>query len=240
MGVFLVTGGTRGIGAATARLAAERGYKVAVFYRADHDAANRLAVELGALAVQADVGDEAALMRGFETVDRLGPLEVLVNNAAVTGGIGPFSELRAERIEEVMRVNVTGPFLACREAVKRMSRKHGGAGGAIVNVSSGAARSGSPGVWVHYAASKGALDALTLGLAKEVAGEGIRVNAIRPGLVDTEIHNIRPPGQLEKMVKMVPMGRMGTPEEAARAILWLASPEASYVTAAIIDASGGF
>ncbi|HET7672571.1 MAG TPA: SDR family NAD(P)-dependent oxidoreductase, partial [Burkholderiales bacterium] len=190
MSVCLITGGTRGIGAATARLAAERGYKVAVFYRSDHDAANRLATEIGALAVQADVGDEAALVRGFETVDRLGPLEVLVNNAAVTGGISAFRDLTAERIEEVLRINVTGPFLACREAVKRMSRKHGGQGGAIVNVSSGAARSGSPGTWVHYAASKGALDTLTIGLAKEVAGEGIRVNGVRPGLVDTEIHAI--------------------------------------------------
>ena len=239
-GVFLVTGGTRGIGAATARLAAERGYKVAVFYRSDHDAANRLAVETGALAVQADVGDERALMKGFELVDRLGTLEVLVNNAAISGKIGPFSALATSDIEDVIRTNVTGPFLACREAVKRMSKKHGGAGGAIVNVSSGAARSGSPGVWIHYAASKGALDTLTIGLAKEVAGEGIRVNGVRPGLVDTEIHAHRPPGQLEKMVKAVPMGRMGTPEEAARVILWLASAEASYVTAAIIDASGGF
>ena len=240
MGVFLVTGGTRGIGAATARLAAERGYKVAVFYRTDHDAANRLAVETGALAVQADMADEAAIVRGFETVDRLGPLEVLVNNAAITGRIGPFVELKAGDIEQVVKVNVQGPFIACREAVKRMSKKHGGAGGAIVNVSSGAARGGSPGTWIHYAGSKGALDALTIGLAKEVAPEGIRVNGIRPGLVDTEIHAIRPPGQLEKMVKMVPMGRMGTPQEAARTILWLASAEASYVTGAIVDATGGF
>lgn len=239
-GVFLITGGTRGIGAATARLAAERGYKVAVFYRSGHDAANRLAAEIGALAVQADVADEAALIRGFETADRLGRLEVLVNNAAITGKIGRFDELLAADIEQVVRVNVQGPFIACREAVKRMSKKHGGQGGAIVNVSSGAARSGSPGTWIHYAASKGALDTLTIGLAKEVAAEGIRVNGIRPGLVDTGIHAIRPPGQLETMVKMVPMGRMGTPDETARAILWLASPEASYVTAAIVDASGGF
>jgi len=211
-----------------------------VFYRSDHDAANRLAVETGALAVQADMADEAAIVRGFETVDRLGPLEVLVNNAAITGRIGPFVELKAGDIEQVVKVNVQGPFIACREAVKRMSKNHGGAGGAIVNVSSGAARGGSPGTWIHYAGSKGALDALTIGLAKEVAAEGIRVNGIRPGLVDTEIHAIRPPGQLEKMVKMVPMGRMGTPQEAARTILWLASAEASYVTGAIVDATGGF
>jgi NAD(P)-dependent dehydrogenase (short-subunit alcohol dehydrogenase family) len=213
---------------------------VAVFYRADHDAANRIAVETGAVAVQADVADEGSLLRGFEVVDRLGTLEVLVNNAAISGRVGPFVELPAAEVEQVIRTNVTGPFLACREAVKRMSTKRGGKGGAIVNVSSGAAKSGSPGVWVHYAASKGALDTLTIGLAKEVAGEGIRVNAIRPGLVDTEIHKARPPGQLEKMAKAVPMGRMGTPEEAARAILWLCSTEASYITAAIVDAAGGF
>jgi len=192
------------------------------------------------LTVQADVADERSLLRAFEVVDQLGKLEVLVNNAAISGRVGPFVELPIAEVEQVIRTNVTGPFLACREAVKRMSKKRGGSGGAIVNVSSGAAKSGSPGVWVHYAASKGALDTLTIGLAKEVAGEGIRVNAIRPGLVDTEIHKVRPPGQLEKMVKAVPIGRMGTPEEAARAILWLCSPEASYVTAAIVDASGGF
>jgi NAD(P)-dependent dehydrogenase (short-subunit alcohol dehydrogenase family) len=213
---------------------------VAVFYRSDHDAANRIAVETGAVAVQADVADEGSLLRGFEVVDRLGTLEVLVNNAAISGRVGPFVELSTAEVEHVMRTNVTGPFLACREAVKRMSTKHGGKGGAIVNVSSGAAKGGSPGVWIHYAASKGALDTLTIGLAKEVAGEGIRVNAIRPGLVDTDIHKARPPGQLEKMAKAVPMGRMGTPEEAARAILWLCSAEASYVTAAIVDAAGGF
>jgi NAD(P)-dependent dehydrogenase (short-subunit alcohol dehydrogenase family) len=139
-----------------------------------------------------------------------------------------------------MRVNVTGAFLASREAVKRMSTRHGGAGGAIVNVSSGAARSGSPGVWIHYAASKAALDTLTLGLAKEVAAEGIRVTGVRPGLIDTEIHAVRPPGQLAKIAKSVPMGRIGAPEEIARTIVWLASSEASYVTAAILDAAGGF
>jgi NAD(P)-dependent dehydrogenase (short-subunit alcohol dehydrogenase family) len=165
---------------------------------------------------------------------------VLVNNAAITGRVGPFVQLDGAQVDELMRVNVLGPFIACREAVRRMSKKHGGAGGAIVNISSGAARSGSPGVWVHYAASKAALDTLTIGLAKEVAGEGIRVNGIRPGLIDTEIHAIRPPGQLQAMAKSVPMGRIGTPQEIARTIVWLASPEASYVTAAIVDAAGGF
>ena len=240
LGVFLITGGTRGIGAATARLAAERGYKVAVFYRSNAGAADALAAQIGAVAIKADIGDEAALMRGFEAVDRLGKLEVLVNNAGVTGNVGPFTSLDAKQIEDVLRVNVTGAFLASREAVKRMSRRHGGAGGAIVNVSSGAARSGSPGVWIHYAASKAALDTLTLGLAKEVAAEGIRVTGVRPGLIDTEIHAVRPPGQLAKLAKSVPMGRIGAPEEIARTIVWLASPEASYVTAAILDAAGGF
>jgi len=165
---------------------------------------------------------------------------VLVNNAGVTGAVGRFADLAAGDIEQVMRVNVTGAFLASREAVKRMSTRHGGAGGAIVNVSSGAARTGSPGVWIHYAASKAALDTLTLGLAKEVAAEGIRVTGVRPGLIDTEIHAVRPPGQLAKIAKGVPMGRIGAPEEIARTIVWLASPEASYVTAAILDAAGGF
>ena len=222
------------------RLAAQRGYQTAFFYRSNTSAAEKLSKEAGALAVQADVADERALMRGFEAVDRLGKLEVLVNNAGITGAVGRFADLAAADLEQVIRVNVTGAFLASREAVKRMSTRHGGSGGAIVNVSSGAARTGSPGVWIHYAASKAALDTLTLGLAKEVAAEGIRVNGVRPGLVDTEIHAVRPPGQLAQMAKGVPMGRIGAPEEIARTIVWLASPEASYVTAAILDAGGGF
>jgi NAD(P)-dependent dehydrogenase (short-subunit alcohol dehydrogenase family) len=213
---------------------------VAFFYRSNTAAAEKLAREIGALAVQADVTDERAVVRGFEALDRLGKLEVLVNNAGVTGAVGRFADLAAADIEQVMRVNVTGAFLASREAVKRMSKRHGGSGGAIVNVSSGAARSGSPGVWIHYAASKAALDTLTLGLAKEVAPEGIRVNGVRPGLIDTEIHAVRPPGQLAQIAKGVPMGRIGAPEEIARTIVWLASSEASYVTAAIVDAAGGF
>jgi NAD(P)-dependent dehydrogenase (short-subunit alcohol dehydrogenase family) len=222
------------------RLAAQRGYQTAFFYRSNTSAAEKLSKEAGALAVQADVADERALMRGFEALDRLGKLEVLVNNAGITGAVGRFADLAAADLEQVIRVNVTGAFLASREAVKRMSTRHGGSGGAIVNVSSGAARTGSPGVWIHYAASKAALDTLTLGLAKEVAAEGIRVNGVRPGLVDTEIHAVRPPGQLAQMAKGVPMGRIGAPEEIARTIVWLASPEASYVTAAILDAGGGF
>ena len=163
-----------------------------------------------------------------------------MNNAGVTGPVCRLADLPAGELEEVVRVNITGAFLASREAVKRMSTRNGGAGGSIVNVSSGAARTGSPGVWIHYAASKGALDTLTLGLAKEVAGEAIRVNGVRPGLINTEIHAVRPPGQLQQIAKSVPMGRIGEPEEIARAILWLASEEASYVTGAIVDAGGGF
>jgi NAD(P)-dependent dehydrogenase (short-subunit alcohol dehydrogenase family) len=165
---------------------------------------------------------------------------VLVNNAGVTGPVCRLADLKVGELEEVVRVNINGAFLASREAVKRMSKRHGGAGGSIVNVSSGAARTGSGGVWIHYAASKGALDTLTLGLAKEVAGEGIRVNGVRPGLINTEIHAVRPPGQLQQIAKTVAMGRIGEPEEIARAILWLASEEASYVTGAILDAAGGF
>lgn len=238
-GVFLVTGGSRGIGASTARLAAERGYRVAIFYRSNIDAADAVARQTGALAVQVDVGDEASIVRGFEAVDRLGKLEVLVNNAAITGPVSRLADVPAQAIEEVFRVNVGGAFIACREAVRRMSKRSGGSGGAIVNVSSGAARQGSPNVWIHYAASKGALDTLTLGLAKEVAAEGIRVNGVRPSFVDTEIHALRPPGQLKKIVKGLPLARLGTPDEVARAIVWIASPEASYVIGAILDATGG-
>ncbi|HYN13367.1 MAG TPA: SDR family oxidoreductase [Burkholderiales bacterium] len=242
--MFLVTGGGRGIGASIARLAAARGHHVAILYRENDAAAAALVKEIEkaggrALALKADVGDEKSLVRAFETVDRAGPLDVLVNNAGITGKVGRLAELPGETLEEILRINVTGAFLASREAVRRMSTKHGGRGGAIVNVSSGASRTGSPGVWIHYAASKGALDTLTIGLAKEVAAEGIRVNGVRPGLVDTDIHAGRPPGQLEQMAQRVPLGRIGQPVEIAQAVLWLASKEASYVTGAILDASGG-
>lgn len=244
-GVMLVTGGNRGIGAATARLAAAAGYAVAITYRErEADAAQVVAdVERAgarALAVPADVGDEASVLRLFEAVERFGPLAVLVNNAGVTGGVSRLADLGLEQLEQVLRVNVVGAFLCAREAVRRMSTARGGRGGAIVNVSSGAAQQGSAGVWVHYAATKGALDTMTVGLAKEVAAEGIRVNAVRPGIIDTEIHAARHPQQLGSMARAIPMGRIGRPDEIAHTILWLASPEASYVTGALLDARGGF
>jgi NAD(P)-dependent dehydrogenase (short-subunit alcohol dehydrogenase family) len=243
-GVCLVTGGSRGIGAATARLAAKRGYDVAITYRerADEAAAVVRDVEAAgrrALAVQGDVGVERDVVRAFEAADALGPLTLLVNNAGIVGTVGRLEDVEASMLETLVRTNVVGAFLAAREAVRRMSTRRGGPGGSIVNVSSGASQLGSPNVWIHYAATKGAMDTMTIGLAKEVAGEGIRVNAVRPGIIDTDIHATRPPGQLETMRKSIPMQRVGTADEVAATILWLASDEASYVTAALLDVRGG-
>jgi NAD(P)-dependent dehydrogenase (short-subunit alcohol dehydrogenase family) len=244
-GTMIVTGGGRGIGAATARLAARTGWAVALVYRdrsADAEAvlADIAAAGGRAIALRADVGDEAAVMRAFEAADALGPLTALVNNAGVTGGVARVDELDPARLDEVLRTNVRAPFLCAREAIRRMSTRHGGRGGAIVNVGSGASQLGTPGVWVHYAATKGALDTMTIGLAREVAAEGIRVNCVRPGLIDTEIHASRPPGQLEEILRSVPMGRAGTADEVARSIVWLADGDASpYVTGSFIDARGG-
>ncbi|MFN7643977.1 MAG: SDR family oxidoreductase [Burkholderiales bacterium] len=244
-GTMIVTGGGRGIGAATARLAARTGWAVALVYRdrsADAEAvlADIAAAGGRAIALRADVGDEAAVARVFEAADALGPLTALVNNAGVTGGVARVDELDPARLDEVLRTNVRAPFLCAREAIRRMSTRHGGRGGAIVNVGSGASQLGTPGVWVHYAATKGALDTMTIGLAKEVAAEGIRVNCVRPGLIDTEIHASRPPGQLEEILRSVPMGRAGTADEVARSIVWLADSDASpYVTGSFIDARGG-
>jgi len=244
-GTMIVTGGGRGIGAATARLAARAGWAVALVYRdrsADAEAvlADIAAAGGRAIALRADVGDEAAVVRVFEAADALGPLTALVNNAGVTGGVARVDELDPARLDEVLRTNVRAPFLCAREAIRRMSTRHGGRGGAIVNVGSGASQLGTPGVWVHYAATKGALDTMTIGLAREVAAEGIRVNCVRPGLIDTEIHASRPPGQLEEILRSVPMGRAGTADEVARSIVWLADGDASpYVTGSFIDARGG-
>ena len=245
-GVMLITGGGRGIGAATARLAAARGGAGAAVYRDRAADAERRVAEIAAAggraqAIRADVADEAAILRAFEAADRMGPLTALVNNAGVSGGTARVEAVTAEQLDRVLAVNVRAAFLCAREAIRRMSTRHGGRGGAIVNVGSGASQLGSPGVWVHYAASKGALDAMTIGLAKEVAAEGIRVNGVRPGLIDTEIHAFRPAGQLDQMVRAVPMGRIGTPEEMARSIVWLADgDESSYVTATLVDARGGY
>ncbi|WP_151638146.1 SDR family oxidoreductase [Noviherbaspirillum aerium] len=241
--LFVVTGGSRGIGAQIARQAA-RHYPVVITYRSRADEATKLVRDIEAAggqawAICADVGDEAAMTDAFAQIDALGSIAVLVNNAGVTGGTARVDEVRAETLAEVWRVNVTGAFIAAREAVRRMSTARGGAGGVIVNVSSAASVLGSAHTWVHYAASKGAMDTMTIGLAREVAREGIRVNAVRPGLIDTEIQRDRPPQLLAQMVAAIPMGRMGTAEEMAQTVLWLASPAASYVTGALLDARGG-
>lgn len=241
--VFLVTGGSRGIGAACALLAAQD-YAVVIFYRERADAADALVRTIAqaggqATALQVDVGDEASLLRGFEAADRVGRLAVLVNNAAVTGGVARLEDVSAATIAEVCRVNIVGAFMAAREAVRRMSTRKGGQGGAIVNISSAASVLGSPNSWVHYAATKGAIDTMTIGLAKEVAADGIRVNAVRPGLIDTEIHQTRSADLMQRMTRAVPLGRMGTPQEIAHAVMWLASAQASYVTGCLLDARGG-
>lgn len=243
---MVVTGGARGIGAATARLAAERGYAVCVNYRHSREAADALVGELRgagarAIAVRGDVGDEADVVRLFETVDaELGPVTALVNNAGTLERQRRLEDIDAARLARVLATNVVGSFLCAREAVRRMSTRRGGAGGAIVNLSSMAARLGAPGEYVDYAASKGAVDTMTIGLAREVAAEGIRVNAVRPGIIYTDIHaSGGEPERVERMKSTVPMGRGGEPGEVARAVLWLLSGEASFVTGAIVDVSGG-
>jgi NAD(P)-dependent dehydrogenase (short-subunit alcohol dehydrogenase family) len=243
---MIVTGGGRGIGAATARLASQRGYAVCVNYLRDRGSAERLAAELSegggrALAIAADVGRERDVQRLFDAAQaELGPLTVLVNNAGILERQARLDEMEAARLERVFATNVIGAFLCAREAVRRMSTRHGGRGGAIVNVSSIAARLGAPDEYIDYAASKGAIDTLTVGLAREVAREGIRVNAVRPGVIRTQIHaSGGEPGRVERVKGAVPMQRGGEPEEVARAILWLASQEASYCTGTFVDVSGG-
>jgi NAD(P)-dependent dehydrogenase (short-subunit alcohol dehydrogenase family) len=244
--VLLITGGGRGIGAATALLAASRGYAVAVNYATNSLAADEVVRTIrdnggNAMAVQADVGDEAQVLAMFQKVDaRFGRLTALVNNAGVVDVTARVDEMSVARLERMFRINVIGSFVCAREAVRRMSTRYGGSGGAIVNISSGAARLGSPGQYVDYAASKGAIDTFTIGLAKEVAEEGIRVNAVRPGLIDTEIHASGGlPDRAFELAPTVPMKRTGTAEEIAGAILWLLSPEASYTTTALLDVTGG-
>lgn len=246
MQVVVITGGSTGIGAATARLAAGRGYAVCVNYRTRQNEANLLVNSIqegggGAIAVEADISSETSVLRLFETVDReLGCITALVNNAATLERQMRLDEMDAERLERIFSTNITGTFLCSREAVRRMSIRHGGFGGSIVNVSSGASRSGSPGEYIDYAASKGAIDTLTIGLSKEVAEEGIRVNCVRPGFIYTGLHSKGgEPDRVDRVKSLVPMQRGGKPEEVAAAIMWLLSDEASYVTGTTIDVAGG-
>lgn len=244
--VLLVTGGGRGIGAAICRLAAKAGYRVAVNYASNETAAASLVREIAAeggeaFAVKGDVGSEADVLALFAAVDaRFGRLDALVNNAGIVDARARVDEMSAARLERMMRVNVIGSMLCAREAVKRMSTLHGGKGGAIVNISSAAAQLGSPGEYVDYAASKGAIDTFTIGLAREVAAEGVRVNAVRPGIIDTEIHaSGGQPDRIAAIRGFVPMKREGKAGEVAEAVLWLLSDKASYATGAILNVSGG-
>lgn len=246
MPVLIVTGGSGGIGAATARLAALRGYSVCVHYFRRRDIAEDLVSQMErsggrAIAVQADISSEPEVVRLFDTVARdLGDLRALVNNAATLEPQMRLDAMDAARLTRVFATNITGTFLCAREAVRRMSTRNGGRGGSIVNVSSGAAKSGSPGEYVDYAATKGAIDTLTVGLAREVAEEGIRVNGVRPGFIYTNLHaKGGEPDRVDRLKTQVPMHRGGQPEEVASAILWMLSSEASYITGAILDVAGG-
>ncbi|MCB4768754.1 SDR family oxidoreductase [Ancylobacter sp. Lp-2] len=243
---LIVTGGSRGIGAAIARAAGRAGFRVALSYKGDAAGAGAVADAIAAaggeaLAVRADVAREEDVVALFAAVDtRFGPPDVLVNNAGGVGPLGRVEAITAATLAEVMAVNVTGSFLCCREAVTRMSTRHGGRGGVIVNMSSRAAELGGAGEWVHYAASKGAVDSLTIGLAREVATEGIRVNAVAPGLIATELHaRAGAPDRLARLAPAIPMQRPGTAEEVADIVMWLASPASAYVTGAIVPVAGG-
>ncbi len=243
---MVITGGSRGIGAATARMAAERGHDIVVSYVRDADAADRVVADCrsagaAAIAVRSDVAVERDVVVLFDrTIEEFGRVDVLVNNAGILHRAAPLAEFEVDRLEEVVRVNVIGAFVAAREAVRRMSTRLGGAGGAIVNVSSAASYLGSPNEFIDYAATKGALDTMTIGLAKEVASEGIRVNGVRPGLIETDIHaSSGIDDRIARHAPNVPMQRGGHPDEVAEAICWLASDAASYVTGTFVDVSGG-
>ena len=242
----LITGASRGIGAATALLAAQRGYAVAVNYASNAAAADEVVHRIRAsggeaLAVQADVADEAQVLAMFEKIDvRFGRLDALVNNAGVVDQTSRVDGMTLARLQRMFAINVFGSFLCAGQAVKRMSTKHGGAGGAIVNVSSAASRLGSPGQYVDYAAAKGAIDTFTLGLAKEVAAEGIRVNAVRPGIIETDIHASGGlPNRVRDVAPQVPMQRAGTAQEVAQSIIWLLGDDAAYTTGGLLDIAGG-
>ncbi len=243
--VVIITGGSRGIGRATAIAAAARGFRVCIGYASNEAAAREVVAAISAtngkaIAVRCDVGVESDIVALFKAADEFGPLGALVNNAGIVGPTARVDEMSAERIQRIMAVNVTGSILCAREAVKRMSTRHGGQGGVIVNLSSVAAKLGSPNTYVDYAASKGAIDSFTVGLGHELAGEGIRVAAIRPGLIDTEIHaSGGEPDRAHRLAHNVPMKRVGTADEIANAIVWLLSDDASYITSAILDVSGG-
>ncbi len=244
--LVLITGGSRGIGAATARLAASRGYDVAFTYLQRAETANSLVAELTAtgaraLAVQADVSSEADVLRAFATVDReLGTITALVNNAGILEQQMRLDAMTVDRWTRVLTTNVVGSFVCAREAVLRMSTRHGGAGGAIVNLSSIASKVGGANEYVDYAASKGAIDSMTVGLAREIATEGVRVNGVRPGPIRTEIHaSGGEPGRVDRIGPSIPIGRGGEPEEVAATVVWLLSEEASYITGTIVDVSGG-
>lgn len=242
-GVIIVTGGSQGIGAAIAKAAGAAGYKVALTYQSNQAMAEEVAKGIGngALAIRAEMADEDSLLALFRTVDeKLGRVTALVNNAGTPGPVCRIDAVTSAIIDNVLAVNVRAPFLLIREAAKRMATDLGGPGGAIVNISSRAAELGGAGEWIHYAASKGALDSLTVGAAKELAPRGIRVNAVAPGLIATELHaRAGSPDRLTRMVGGVPMGRVGSPEEIAEAALWLLSPASSYITGVILDVSGG-
>lgn len=244
--IVVITGGSRGIGAATARLAAKQGYAVCISYVSNEAAARQVKAEIEklgarALAVKADVSVEADVMRLFQAVDRdLGRMSALVNNAGIVDVKARVEEMGVARLQRMLAVNVVGSFLCAREALKRMAPRFGGQGGAIVNLSSVAARLGGPGDYVDYAASKGAIETFTVGLAKEVGADRIRVNGVRPGVIRTEIHaSSGDPGRVDRIGAVTPLGRAGEAEEVARAILWLLSDEASYTTGAMLDVSGG-
>ncbi|URV27672.1 SDR family oxidoreductase [Burkholderia gladioli] len=244
--LILITGGGRGVGAATARLAAAQGYDVAISFVSDEAAARAVAADVEAagrraLAIRADSADPGQVAGLFDAIDQeFGRLDVLVNNAAIIARQSRLEDLGFERMQRIFAVNAIGPMLCAQQAVKRMSTRHGGRGGAVVNVSSASARLGSPNEYVDYAASKGALETFTTGLAKEVAREGIRVNCVRPGHIYTEMHaSGGEPGRVDRVKDSIPMGRGGQPEEVARAILWLAGAEASFVTGTFLDATGG-